>query len=65
MKTNALFDLSKSIAAPLLEKHEYPWQALKSIKDYVIELGKTLDKEKFDEVGIEITFNQLVVTNNN
>jgi len=50
VKTNALFDLSKSIAAPLLEKHEYPWQALKSIKDYVIELGKTLDKEKFDEV---------------
>ncbi len=51
MKTKELYDLEKTIASPLLEKTEYPWEALAQIKDFVIELGKTLDKEKFDEVS--------------
>lgn len=51
MKTIELFDLSKTIAAPLLESCEYPWQALGRIKEFVIELGRTLDKERFEEVA--------------
>lgn len=54
MKTTMLFDLEKTIAAPLLKKHEYPWQALSEIKEFTIALGKTLDKEKFDEVSPEV-----------
>jgi len=46
-----LFDLEKSIASELVSKHEFPHQVLPEIKDYIIALGKTLDKEKFDEVS--------------
>ena len=40
-----LYDLDKTIAKPLLEKLDYPWEALPKIKDFIIELGKTLDPE--------------------
>ncbi len=51
MKTQKLFDLEKTIAKPFLERFEYPWQALAEIKTFVVELGKTLDKEKYDEIA--------------
>ena len=51
MKTTELYDLSKTIAAPLLEKSEYPYQVLPEIKSFVVSLGKTLPKDKFDEVS--------------
>ncbi len=54
MKTTELFDLSKTIAKPLLEKSEYPWQILKDIKDFVISLGEKLDKSLFDEVSPQV-----------
>ncbi len=50
MKTANLFDLSHTLARPLLEKYEYPWMALSEIKSFIIELGKTLDKEIYEEV---------------
>ncbi|MBQ8588486.1 MAG: UDP-N-acetylglucosamine pyrophosphorylase [Clostridia bacterium] len=50
MKTKELFDLQYTKAAPILEGKEYPWEALKDIKSFIIELGKNLDKEKYDEV---------------
>ncbi len=51
MKTKDLFSLENTMAAPLLEKHEYPWTALGEIKSFIIELGKTLDKEIYEEVS--------------
>lgn len=51
MKTKELFDLQHTLAKTLLEKHEYPWEALSEINSFIIELGKTLDKERFDEVS--------------
>lgn len=45
-----LFDLEKSISAKLLQGVNYPWEALKGIKDFIIELGKTLDADKFTMV---------------
>ena len=51
MKTTELFDLEKTIAADLFENCEYPWQALSKIKEFVTELSKSLDKDKFDEVS--------------
>ena len=54
MKTVELFDLSKTIAKPLLEKSEYPWQILKDIKEFVISLGEKLDKSLFDEVSPQV-----------
>ena len=51
MKTTELFSLENSISAELLKKHEYPCTALSEIKSFIIELGKTLDKDKFDEIS--------------
>ncbi len=49
-----LFDYSKTIAAPLLESIDYPWEALSKIKDFIIELGKTLDPEIYEQKGENI-----------
>lgn len=54
MKTAELYDLKHTIAAPLLAESEYPWQILGKIKDFVIALGETLDKEKFDQVQPQV-----------
>ena len=43
-----LFDLSHTLAAPLLEKYEYPWQCLPGLSAFITELGGTLDPERFD-----------------
>ena len=51
MKTTELYDLSKTLADPLLEKSEYPYEILPEIKNFVLSLGKTLSKDKFDEVS--------------
>ncbi|MBR5538958.1 MAG: UDP-N-acetylglucosamine pyrophosphorylase [Clostridia bacterium] len=45
---NELYDLSHSIAGEYLARFTYPWEALKGLKDYIIELGNTLSKEEFD-----------------
>ena len=44
-----LFDFSKSIAKPLLESVEYPWEALPLIKNFIISVGKTLDPEIYEQ----------------
>ena len=53
-KTAELFDLTKSIAAPLLEKTEYPWEALPKIKAFILELGATLSSDIYDRVGEDV-----------
>lgn len=45
-----LYNLDETIAKDLLEKYTYPWEVLPYINDYIIELGRTLDKEKYDEI---------------
>lgn len=47
-KTKELFDLDKTIAKDYLLKYEYPWEALKGISDLIIELGKKLDKQEYN-----------------
>lgn len=51
MKTNSLFNLEKTIAKDYLSKFVYPWEALSGIKSFIIELGKTLDKNSFNEIS--------------
>lgn len=46
-----LYDLSKSIAGEYLAQFTYPWEALKGISEFILELGPKLDPEKFDEVS--------------
>ena len=51
LKTKDLFDMTHTRAAALLEKTEYPWEALAGIKDLILELGPQLPKDEFDEVS--------------
>ena len=46
-----LFDLEHTLARNYLAGFEYPWQALKGIKDMILALGPTLDPEEYTEVS--------------
>lgn len=45
-----LYNLDETIAANVFKGLTYPWEVLPKIGDFIIELGKTLDKEKFEEI---------------
>lgn len=47
LTTAALFDLSHTAAAPLLEKTTYPWEALAGIGDFIRALGETLSADEY------------------
>lgn len=40
-----LYDLNHTLANNYLSNYTYPWEALKGIKDFIIELGNTLDSD--------------------
>ena len=44
-KTTDLFDLNHSIAGDYLAGFEYPWQALKGIKDLILSIGPSLGND--------------------
>lgn len=48
IKVKDLYSLDETMAKPLLESCEYPWEALSKIKDYILELGKTLSSDEYD-----------------
>ena len=50
-KTIELYDLDHTLAKDYLAKFTYPWEALSGIKELIIELGKSLPKEEYDEVS--------------
>ena len=45
-----MYDLDHTLAKEYLSQFTYPWEALKGIKDMIIEVGKTLSKAEYDEV---------------
>ena len=49
-----LYDLQHTIAKDLMSSITYPWEALPKIKDFILELGNTLDSEKFDKIADDI-----------
>ena len=48
-KIKNLYNLEETMAKPLLEKLEYPWEVLPKISEFIIELGNNLDKEIYEE----------------
>lgn len=46
-----LYDLDHTLAKNYLSQYEYPWEALKGIKDMIVEIGEKLDKNEYDEVS--------------
>lgn len=53
-KVNRLYDLNETIARELLESVEYPWEALKSISDFIRKTGPALDPSVYEQRGDEI-----------
>ncbi len=49
--TEQLLDLTHTLAAPLLKRCEYPWQALEDLTGFILKLGETLDPEEFESRG--------------
>ena len=50
MKIEELYDLNHTLANEYLKKYTYPWEALAGIKDFIINLGKSLDKNEYKEI---------------
>ena len=50
LEIKRLFDLSKTVAAPLFNKKSYPWEILAEIPDFVLLLGESLPKDRFINV---------------
>ena len=50
LKTAELYDMSHTLAGTYLSGYEYPWQALKGIKELILTLGPTLG-EDYTEVS--------------
>ncbi len=46
-----LYDLDQTIAADLLKKHDYPWEVLPYIGEFILELGATLSEDEYEKRG--------------
>ena len=46
-----LYDLDHTLAKDYLSQYQYPWEALKGIKDFILQLGPTLPKDEYTEVS--------------
>ena len=45
-----LYDLDHTLAKDYLSQFTYPWEALKGIKDFILQLGPTLGDD-YEEVS--------------
>ena len=50
-KIPELYDLQHTQASDYLSKFTYPWEALKGIKELILQLGETLNKDDFLELA--------------
>lgn len=51
---SSLYNLKETIAAKIFEGVTYPWEVVSSINDFILELGKTLSPEEYDQKGDDI-----------
>lgn len=49
-KIEKLYNLEHTIAKELMEKYVYPWEVLPKISEYILDLGKNLEKSEYVEV---------------
>lgn len=49
-KIENLYNLNETIAKELLENNIYPWEVLPQIKDFILKLGPTLNRDEYEEV---------------
>lgn len=48
VKISSLYSLEHTLAKSYLEKFTYPWETLKGISEMIIELGKSLSPDEYD-----------------
>lgn len=46
-----LYNLDETIAKNIFAGCTYPWEVLPKIKEYIIELGNSLNSEEYDKIG--------------
>ncbi len=61
LRIKDLFDLTHTEAADYLLQFEYPWQALDGIKDFLISLINSVDKEEYNEISDNILIHKTAV----
>lgn len=49
LENRNLYDINETIAKKLFENTTYPWECIPKIGDFILEIGKNLDKEKFEQ----------------
>ena len=49
LEISELLDLTKTIAAALFKDKKYPWEVLPELKEFIIELGKTLPEDEYEQ----------------
>ncbi|MCR5146892.1 MAG: UDP-N-acetylglucosamine pyrophosphorylase [Clostridia bacterium] len=50
-KISNLYDLNNTIAKKIFNGCTYPWEVLPKIKEFIIELGNSLNNEDYDKIG--------------
>lgn len=54
LEIKSMYSLEHTMAAPMLAKLTYPWEALPLIKDWIVELGNSLDMDEYEEVSSQV-----------
>ena len=50
-KISALYTLEETIAGGIFDGAVYPWEVLKKIGDFIVELGNTLPEDRYEKKG--------------
>lgn len=53
-KIKNMYDLNETMAKELMEQYEYPWEVLPHIGEFIVELGKKLPEEEYEQRGENI-----------
>lgn len=53
-KIKNLYNLEETIATEIFKDAIYPWEILPKIENFILELGKTLDEEKYEKIGEDV-----------
>lgn len=51
LETKNLLDYQQTIAAPLLERTQFPWEILPQIGKFLLQLGPSLPTEEYEQAG--------------
>ena len=49
LETESLFNVEETIAKELILSEKYPWKCIPQIHEFIIKLGNSLDKEKYEQ----------------